>query len=292
MRPVFPLLFILICAGIVPASALDVAAHKDRLFAYPSVIETRDGGAFRIIDYNEMRDINGRDEIPEKRVKGQYVTPGVKRVEKDTRVDTAAGTINHVAVGTQQGAKVITVYIHGQGGNRKQGSNDYTFGGNFNRIKALMAGNGGLYLAPDVDDFGPTGVARMAALIDHYARMSPGAPVFVACGSAGGAVCYGLANAKATVRWLSGIMLMGSFWQDDFLASPAFERRVPLFIGHGSRDPVFAIGNMEGFYQRIRNADAAYPVMMVRFESGNHGTPIRMTDWRETLNWMLRNLPR
>jgi hypothetical protein len=25
----------------------------------------------------------------------------------------------------------------------------------------------------------------------------------------------------------------------------------------------------------------------VRFEAGNHGTPIRMTDWRETLNWML-----
>ena len=30
-----------------------------------------------------------------------------------------------------------------------------------------------------------------------------------------------------------------------------------------------------------------YPARFVRFETGTHGTPIRMTDWRETLNWML-----
>jgi len=29
----------------------------------------------------------------------------------------------------------------------------------------------------------------------------------------------------------------------------------------------------------------------VRFETGTHGTPIRMTDWRETLNWMLSAAP-
>jgi hypothetical protein len=29
----------------------------------------------------------------------------------------------------------------------------------------------------------------------------------------------------------------------------------------------------------------------VRFETGTHGTPIRMTDWRETLNWMLAVSP-
>ena len=26
---------------------------------------------------------------------------------------------------------------------------------------------------------------------------------------------------------------------------------------------------------------------LVRFETGTHGTPIRMTDWRDILNWML-----
>jgi hypothetical protein len=30
-----------------------------------------------------------------------------------------------------------------------------------------------------------------------------------------------------------------------------------------------------------------YPVRFVRFETGTHGTPIRMVDWRAVLNWML-----
>jgi hypothetical protein len=25
----------------------------------------------------------------------------------------------------------------------------------------------------------------------------------------------------------------------------------------------------------------------MRFETGTHGTPIRMVDWRQALNWML-----
>ena len=59
--------------------------------------------------------------------------------------------------GRQRGAKIIVAYLHGKGGNRKQGSNDYPFGGNFNRIRNLMVKNGGLYLTPDFSDFGDKG---------------------------------------------------------------------------------------------------------------------------------------
>lgn len=62
--------------------------------------------------------------------------------------------------------------------------------------------------------------------------------------------------------------------------------RAGLF-GHGSRDPVFAIDKQEGFYREIRKRAPGYPVQFRRFESGNHGTPIRMSDWREMLNWIL-----
>jgi dipeptidyl aminopeptidase/acylaminoacyl peptidase len=48
---------------------------------------------------------------------------------------------------------------------------------------------------------------------------------------------------------------------------------------------VFPVETQEAFYKRVKSA--GYPVRFVRFESGTHGTPIRMTDWRETLNWML-----
>ncbi|MEQ1842015.1 MAG: alpha/beta hydrolase, partial [Verrucomicrobiales bacterium] len=44
---------------------------------------------------------------------------------------------------------------------------------------------------------------------------------------------------------------------------------------------------MEELYRQIREKSPGYPVKMERFESGTHGTPIRMIDWRKTINWQL-----
>lgn len=274
------------CASL--AANMSVAAeplkpYKDDLFAYPGIIESRDEGAYRIVDYREMRDINGRDEVPERRAQAKYVSLGVRRQQQTLSLDG----IGHVAVGRAEGARFITIYLHGQGGSRKQGVDDFTFGGNFNRIKNLMAANDGLYLSPDVPDFGAAGASAVARLITYYANKSPQASVFVACGSAGGALCHRLANDPQVVGRLGGLLLLGSLWDDGYVRGAAFRAKVPLFIGQGSRDKVFPVERMEAFYQSIRKAAPGYPIRFVRFESGTHGTPIRMTDWRETLNWML-----
>ena len=270
-------------AATVAVSAETLKPYKDDLFAYPGFLESRDDGAYRIVDYREMRDINGRDEVPERRAHARYVSLSVRRQQQNLSLD---GT-GHVAVGRTEGARFITVYLHGQGGSRKQGVDDFTFGGNFNRIKNLMVDNGGLYLSPDFPDFGDAGAAAVAGLINHYAKKSPLAPVFIACGSAGGALCHRLAKDGELVGRLGGLLLLGSLWDDGYVRSAAFRAKVPLFIGQGSRDKVFPVDRMEAFYRSVRAAAPGYPIRMVRFESGTHGTPIRMTDWRETLNWML-----
>lgn len=267
----------------VSAHAEDLVPFKDELFAYPALLSQKDG--YRVVDYKEARDINGRDEIPELRVKPAYVSAKVRKAQKD--VPASGGVPAHIAVGKPDGARFITLYLHGKGGSRKQGADDYRFGGNFNRIKNLMAENGGLYVSPDFSDFGDKGAGEIAALIGLYTRKSPDAPVFVACGSMGGFICWRLAQMPDVAAKLGGLLLLGSSWDDDFAASPAFKARVPLFIGHGSKDPVFAMEKHEAFFGRIKAKSANYPVQLVRFESGTHGTPIRMSDWRETLNWML-----
>ncbi len=274
-----------ILALIADAGALTLDEYKDDLFAYPATLSQADGGAFLTVDYNEMRDINQRDDVPERRVKSKYVTLAVRSVQKDLVAETSAGPIRHMAVGATSGASAITLYIHGQGGSRRQGVDDFTFGGNFNRIKMLMWKNGGLYLTPDFSEFGAKGVAQVAALIEHYAALSPGAPVFVACGSAGGAICWGLAKDAAIAPKLGGLLLLGSFPSNEFATSLAAKRKVPLFLGQGSKDKVFPAETVESLYKKLRAS--SYPVRMVRFETGTHGTPIRMTDWRATLNWML-----
>lgn len=260
-----------------------IQAHKDRLFAYPTVLGTSDRGAHVTYDYREARDINGRDAIPERRVKGNYVSLGVRSQQADLSLDGLA----HVAVGRGEGASVIVLYLHGQGGSRKQGVDDFTFGGNFNRVKNLVVGSGGLYISPDFPDFGEGGAAAVGRIIAHYAARSPKAPVIVACGSMGGALCWELAERKEVAARLGGLALLGSHWDDGFLTSAAFRRKVPVVIAHGSRDKVFPIARQEEFFRSIRAADGTYPIRFLRFEDGTHGTPIRMIDWRDTLNWML-----
>jgi dienelactone hydrolase len=269
------------------ASAQALKPFKDELFAYPGIISSEAGGAYLVVDYSEARDIDKRDQVPERRVRGKYVSTGVRKVQKDLALKTDAGTIRHFAVGRTEGARIITIYLHGRGGNRKQGVDDFTFGGNFNRIKNLMAANRGLYLSPDFSDFSDSGSSEIAALIDHYAEKSPGAKIFVACGSMGGMLCWQLASKDAVAARLSGLLLLGSLPDESFLSSAAFKRKVPVFFGQGSHDTVFPVEKQEAFYRSIIAKSPGYPARFVRFETGTHGTPIRMTDWRETLNWML-----
>jgi dienelactone hydrolase len=273
------------------ANALELKPYKDDLFAYPATLSSSDNGAYTVIDYQELRDINARDQVPEKRVRAQYTDTGVRKVQQDLMLKTDAGDVRHVAVGKTEGAGIIVLYLHGQGGSRKQGVDDFTFGGNFNRIKNLMAGNGGLYLSPDFTDFGDKGASQVAALIGHYAEASPNAKIFVACGSMGGALCWKLAGRDDTGRRINGLLLLGSLWDESFLSSAAFKRHIPVFFGQGSKDPVFPVEKQEAFFRSISAKSKAYPTRFVRFETGTHGTPIRMVDWRQTLNWMLSKAP-
>lgn len=270
-----------------PVAAFELAPFKDGLFAYPGILAMDDNGYRMVVDYQEKRDIHQRDEVPEKKVRGAYVDLSPRRVQREAVLETPFGSVRHMTVGRTKGARLITIYLHGQGGNRLQGVNDYTFGGNFNRIKNLMVRNGGLYLSPDVSNFGDMGAAQIAVLIRHYREASPGAPVIIACGSMGGALCWKLADRPDISPLLGGILLLGSMWQNDFRNVAAIHLRVPILIGHGSQDRVFPVGAVESFHRKVRKAFPGYPIRFVRFETGSHGTPIRMIDWRDAINWML-----
>ncbi|MCO5065872.1 MAG: alpha/beta hydrolase [Rhizobiaceae bacterium] len=282
--------FIALLALLTTATAAQtLAPFKDDLFAYPATLSEADGGAYRVVDYREQRDVNGRDEVPERRVRKEYVSLGVRSQQKEMKLESPVGPLRFVAVGKQENASMIVLYLHGQGGSRVQGVNDFTFGGNFNRVKNLVAKAGGLYLSPDFKDFGDGGASQVREIILHFSQLSPKAPVIVACGSMGGMLCWKLASDPEVASRLGGLLLLGSLWDDSFFNSPAYKRKVPVFFGHGSRDTVFAVEKQEAFYRKLRGKSGAYPTRFVRFESGTHGTPIRMSDWRGVLDWMINN---
>ncbi len=218
----------------------------------------------------------------------RYVSTGVNRALAHFDYRAGDRTLRAARVGDpRRPPAFVVVYLHGQGGSRLQGIDDWSFGGNFNRLKNLVARADGLYLSPDFSDFEAAGEAEIEALIAEATARSPSVPVILACGSWGGRLCWRLAADPQVAPRLGGLLLLGSFPEPDFLKSPAFRARVPVYLGHGSRDRVSDWRAQDRFFQAIKAADPDYPARFVLFDSGSHGTPIRMTDWRRELNWML-----
>jgi hypothetical protein len=279
-----------VAAVSTPAGAAGyrLAPFKDDLFKYPAVLETHDNGNYVVVDYSKQRDLYDRDTIVEQRAKPQYVDPiGAWAFT----YEGGGKSLKVMGVGkVEGGAKAVVIYIHGMGGSAAQGANEWMFGGNFNRIMNLMKRNDGAYLSPDFDGFGAGGAAEIRDLILAQAAKSPNAAIFIACGSWGGAICWQLAADPKAVPHIAGLLLLGSNHDDRFITSPAVTgtgRRFPVYLGHGTADPIYGWQDEVAFYNRVRKADPTYPIKIAIFRTGVHGTPIRMTDWRMTLNWML-----
>ncbi|MEC9463853.1 MAG: alpha/beta fold hydrolase [Pseudomonadota bacterium] len=268
------------------ASADVIGPFKDDLFSAQTVLESRDGGDFTVVDYDEMRDINGRDSIPERRVKDRYVSLKVRRLQENQTLPLPTGPLDVGRVGQDQGQAFTVIFIHGRGGDRRLGLNDISFGGNFNRLKNLAAESGGTYYAPSVRSFDEKGVADIAALIAHASAQSGGRPVVLACASMGSFICWGISRDAEAVSNLAGMAILGGAPDPALPKSAAAKARLPIWFTHGSRDSVYAAEDQIAIYDKLRNA--GQPVRFTLFETGSHGTPVRMTDWRSVLNWLIR----
>ncbi|MCX2723546.1 alpha/beta hydrolase [Roseibium salinum] len=276
-----------LAGAAAPAGAEALKPFKDGLFRY-KVTETLYGGDFTVVEYSKQRDLRDRDEVDERKVYGNYVSYHPKRSRGSAELKANGRLIEYMGTGKWKGgARTIVIYIHGQGGNRFQGMNDVSFGGNFNRVQNLMTRNGGAYLTVDVNDFGARGTADVAALIQYQKQLSPQARVVVACGSMGGIICWNLLKNGNYASMLSGILLLGSPKDPGFLSSGALSRNVPIYMGYGTLDSVYDWETQANFFKQIKSAAPGYPIKFTLFDTGTHGTPIRMTDWRLILNWML-----
>ncbi|MFC0478726.1 alpha/beta hydrolase [Gellertiella hungarica] len=258
---------------------------KDELFSAQTRIETRDGGDYEVVDYQEMRDINGRDEEPERRVKRAWVDLSPRSAQADETLNLASGPLAVTRVGKGEGAAFTVIFIHGRDGDRRLGSNDWRFGGNFNRLKNLVVKNGGVYYAPTIRRFDANGVRQVADLIAAARSASGGKPVILSCASMGSFLCWGITREAATVRDLKGMLVMGGAPDPDFPKSAFHEAGLPLWFTHGSADKVYKADDQAAIYAQLHAK--GYPVRFTLFNTGSHGTPVRMTDWRRVLNWLL-----
>ncbi|KAA0970539.1 alpha/beta hydrolase [Aureimonas fodinaquatilis] len=267
-----------------------IAPYKDALFAYsPHTASTMQG---RMLDvpYDEMKDINGRDSVPERRAQGKYVQELSRGLESDATIATAKGDVTLRQVGKSADPAFLVLFVHGRGGDRRLGMNDWTFGGNFNRLKNLAVRSDGLYLTMDAGALEASDAARAGEVLKALSRQYPSAKHIVACGSMGGQVCWSLAQNPAFAASLDGMVLLGASSSPAKVAGAVKARggkALPLLIAHGSNDRVYAMAGQVETVEKTLAQSPAYPIRFVGFDTGGHGTPIRMLDWRDTLNWLI-----
>src|SRR4051794_32723030 len=95
------------------AQAQMIAPYKDDLFKNGQIFETRDRSAFKRIDYNEMRDINGRDEIPVAKAKSEYVDLAPLNEQREIVINYGEHQMETYEVGTPKNAKFAVIFVHG-----------------------------------------------------------------------------------------------------------------------------------------------------------------------------------
>jgi hypothetical protein len=267
-----------------------LAPFKDDLFAYREVLASEFDGDYLRVRYDKKRDMDDRSQAPQK-AKPEYVSLDVRAVQSDEVLRVRGMTVRYVGVGQIiGGARAIVINVHGLGDNRFTGVNDWTYGGNQNRLKNLLARNGGAYLSVDFSPLPARAEAEVKALILEYAERSPMAPIFLECISLGGRICWALARDAQVAPLLGGLILLSTEEDYRFLEAAKVtdpKSWVPVFIGHATRDPIFDWRPRETFFRRFKAALPGYPIAMTLFVGGAHGAPIRMTDWRLVINRML-----
>jgi dienelactone hydrolase len=286
-----------LCGATPVCADLRIGPYKDELFAYPKVLGTLHGGDLIVVDFDQARDVNGRDEVPLQKAFDKFVDLGVNEHKKDMLIRRDGEVVQFFAVGKADGdARMAVIYLHGMHGDRALAMEDLRFGGNFNRIKNLMARNGGVYVSPDFSSFGAKGAREIKAVMSHYAENSEGAPIFLACASTGCKLVYRLLADPAAAAMIGGVILHGALpagasegmlLELEIFQKP--EKAVPIYIGHASSDETVPWVSKELLFTTIKTANPDYPIRFELFKGPDavHGTPIRMMDWRAVLNWML-----
>ena len=186
-------------------------------------------------------------------------------------------------VGSLPDAKFALIFVHGAIDYKKfLGVTDTGFGGNFNLLKNLVIRNDGVYFSPSFKLI-PSEVQVMQKLISHIKAQSPYAKIAFACGSSGMVICAGIAESLEDID-VDGLIFLGGSHSPHFDVNlPFFEKKTPMIIAHASYD---GWESKKMFYDKVKTTDSQYPIQFQLYHGGVHGTPIRMINWKRSLNYL------
>lgn len=272
---------------------------KDNMFSYNNWVWKDEKLGFTWVDYNQKRDLEDRDFIDVDQAFPEWVDLSLKN--REFVLDLPAiwddlpikWTMETYAIvkrfkkeslywDTKFSPKFIFVFVHGLNGNRTWWFKDWTFNGNFNRLKHIAYYNNGLYISPTVKWFSRGG-DQIAHFFKLMKKKFPNTKFILACGSSGGETCWRVYNdISAPLDWM---MLLGSMSAPNGLKTIQ-KRKIPIYIGHWGKDRAIPLGVATHSYKLMQQA--WNPVKLEVFTNWVHWTPLRMVDYLKVLKWMFK----
>lgn len=263
-------------------------SFKDELFNRKwDIIENKYNWDYKVISYSQKRDLEERDEISVDKVWDEYVKIISKKDRKDIRefdmeyIQTKNNKTNNDNI------KYIVLYFHWMAWNKTWWAKDYTFWWNFNRIQNLAIENQMVYISPTLKDFNNKWVKDIYELIKRKQNEFRNAKIILTAGSSWWTLLWNLVNINnwELTKDIRGIMLLGSVIDYNF--NNVLENRIPIYIAHWNRDSSISYKEKEIYYNQIKKIIKDYPIKVEIFDRWIHWTPIRMLDWRKSINWIL-----
>lgn len=264
---------------------------KDKLFEYRNILEKWTNDDYVKVDYVEKIDLYERDIEPVDKVKEEYIDISYieKWYEKEEKINISWKELTYFIAKKDDNIDKLVIYIHWWWWNRFQGMSDYTFGWNFNRVKNLMIHNTGAYISPDFSNFWYKGQNEIHKIILNQKEKNKNLKnVFIACGSSGWEVCWGLFNNEEFNKDINWIILVWSSVNYWFFNNKEIKKRlIPIFLGHWTNDKQIWYQWHTNFFNKIKQENINYPIKLHLYNTWVHWTPIRMINWKETIEWML-----
>ncbi len=283
--------FFLAMIAAASAEARQLEPYKDDLFAYPKIVSTAYDGDYVTVDFDYQRDVVARDDKPDEKTRQEYVSVDFPTPQADLVLKRDGETVRYVGIGRTDGnAEIVAIFLHGLGATRFDGMHNWRSGGNLNRIKNLMVRNNGVYLSADYASSKRKAKRQIAALVAAYAENSPGAPIILICASMGSRPCWEVLEDPATAQRIDGAIFVAGISDPNFAKSTTVRDPalwVPIYMAHGNNDRRVSWRRQERLFKQIKSVAPAYPIKLAVFDTGVHRTPLRMTDWRLAINWML-----
>lgn len=254
---------------------------KDELFTHRWTIEERHNGNWRLIEYSQKIDVEDRDEIDVDKVFDKYIDLRTLNFTKEKSL-TSNFKYNEVTEDNvkNEDKEWVVLYFHWMGWNKDQWTNNHTFWWNFNRIQNLMLENKGSYITTTLT-WTKENTENHIALIEKLRKEYPNAKIIVSCGSKWWEMLWNLIDSRVN-KDLFWVIFMWSVLDMKWRYSPLYQQNIPVYISHWTKDHI-PYEEKEQFLKAMTSKGVKMKVDI--FNTGIHWTPIRMTDWKEVLNW-------